>query len=475
MIEKSSLWALVALAALGLTFGAAGTAIAEPQRVPFDELPDEIKEKIREAIEKRLKERAEAANSDDSAGDSEGDQEDKKDSDAKEKKDDSADDKKKEEEPKAKPLSTKVKELREKIQQMDTEFQYEVALFKEELAEQRLKIEKLKLENQIADQLRAQEDLEIKRESSRLKLETDLLLSKAKFEKAKLDKQLTEFTSQKAVWEAKVAASSAENAFNNHVLAEDEYPEDPYKNGVLYVSDRRIELNGPIFSGAAKYVCDRIDFFNNQSKAPIFLVIDSSPGGSGMEGLQIVQAIQNSKAPIHVVVKRYAASMAAIITTLAEHSYAYPDAILLHHQASALTFGNTTAIREQLDRVNEMSARLVGEVADKLGLSEEQFVAQMYENRSTGDWDLFATEAVKRGWVGHVVDEMREASIRKRPTGSRTSVVRIGLHQAPSSESDRYEVQLTEETDEEGNPFVRLPRLSPLDAWYIYNPDQYYR
>jgi ATP-dependent Clp protease protease subunit len=134
-------------------------------------------------------------------------------------------------------------------------------------------------------------------------------------------------------------------------------------------------------------------------------------------------------------------------------------------------------MKEDLDRIREMSARLVGEVASKIGLeSEDDFVKQMYENRSSGDWDLFADQAVEQGWVDHVVHEIREASVRKRPTGSRNSgLVIIGLHKAPANEGDRYEVTLTEETDEKGRSFVRLPRLDPVDAWFLYNPDGYYR
>ncbi len=199
-----------------------------------------------------------------------------------------------------------------------------------------------------------------------------------------------------------------------------------------------------------------------------------------MEGLQIVQAMQNSKAPIHVVVKRFAASMAAIITTLADHSYAYPDAIILHHQAQAMTSGSVKSMEEQAKRIEEMSRRLVGAVAEKLGMTEDKFVDQMYKNRITGDWDLFADRAAKRGWVGHTVREIRETSVRKRPTGMRpkSSILRIvgstdaTLHDVSQ---DRYEVRLDEQTDEKGYRYIRLPRISPLDAWFLYNPDEYYR
>ena len=61
------------------------------------------------------------------------------------------------------------------------------------------------------------------------------------------------------------------------------------------------------------FVCSRIAFYNAiDSEAPIFIVIDRSPGGSVMSGYMMLQAMETSKAPVYVVVKGYAASMAAI-------------------------------------------------------------------------------------------------------------------------------------------------------------------
>jgi hypothetical protein len=41
------------------------------------------------------------------------------------------------------------------------------------------------------------------------------------------------------------------------------YADEPLQDGVLTITDRRIDLDGPIVSGTADYVCDRIDYFNN--------------------------------------------------------------------------------------------------------------------------------------------------------------------------------------------------------------------
>ena len=476
MTHRSLLAVVLGVLIVGLTLSNDAQVYAdEPamQQLPFDDLPEEIKKKILEKIKEYTNgEEADSENGETEEKDGEEETE-KKEGDGEEK--DKKDAEKKAKSPDA-VMNEAVKKLKAEIAQMDTEFQYKVAKYKQELEEQRLKIEKMKLDQQIEDQLKSRETTELKKTVARLKLETDLTVTQNKLKKAKLDQELAEMAAKKSAIDARLAGKTSDDRLKNIVLDDIDYPEEPFQKGVLHISDRRIELNGPIFSGAAKYVTDRIHYFNNQSDEPIFLVIDSSPGGSVMEGFQIVQAMKNSKAKIHVVVKRFAASMAAIITTLADHSYTYPNAIILHHQASSIMYGNTTEQKEQLDRMNEVSSRLLGAVAKKIGISEEQFVREMYENRSTGDWDLYGDQATKKNWVEHVVSEIREENIRNRPKKS-TTVVKLlsGLHKAPTGDYDRYEVQLVEETDDKGKRFVRLPYLSPIDMWYMYNPNGYYR
>ncbi|MEN1786233.1 MAG: ATP-dependent Clp protease proteolytic subunit, partial [Bacteroidota bacterium] len=133
-------------------------------------------------------------------------------------------------------------------------------------------------------------------------------------------------------------------------------------------------------------------------------------GGTGPEKKRIhriVKAIEASDAPVHVVVKSFAASMAAVITTLADHSYAYPNAIVLHHQMSAGVFGNMTDMEQRLEMLKEWEARLAVPVAEKMGITLEEFKAQMYENMASGDWVEFADKAVELKWVNQIVGEVR--------------------------------------------------------------------
>lgn len=238
------------------------------------------------------------------------------------------------------------------------------------------------------------------------------------------------------------------------------YADEPLQDGVLTITDRRIDLNGPIVTGTADYVCDRIDYFNNlDPKKPIFLVIDNSPGGSVMQGYRIVKSIETSDAPIHVVVKSFAASMAATIATLAKHSYALPNAIILHHQMSSGASGNMTDIEQEVQTMREWERRLAEPIARKMGITLEEFKARMYQAKKTGDWDEFADKAVQLKWIDRVVDDIREVSIRKKPA---------------DKPADPFWMFMMAR-DEGGKPYCKLPPLLPYDCYFMVNPRGFYR
>jgi ATP-dependent Clp protease protease subunit len=238
------------------------------------------------------------------------------------------------------------------------------------------------------------------------------------------------------------------------------YADEPLQDGVLTITDRRIDLDGPIVSGTADYVCDRIDYFNNlDPRKPIFLVIDNSPGGSVQQGYRIVKSIESSDAPVHVVVKSFAASMAATIATLAKHSYALPNAVILHHQMSSSAVGNMTDIEQEVQTLREWERRLAEPIARKMGISMEEFKQRMYQAKKTGDWDEFADKAVQLKWIDRVVDDIREIGIRKKP--------------ADKAVDPHWMFMMAR--DESGRPYCKLPPLLPYDCYFMVNPRGFYR
>lgn len=332
--------------------------------------------------------------------------------------------------------------------------------FKAELADLRQERERLRLKNDLAreklsaDQIKADGD----------KLKMDLAIRDLDFESRKL-RMDSELADHKTIaLKTDLDLRAKKELWKQEANRDPEYPLQPYKDGILTVSDRRIALDGPIVTGVADAVTERIHYFNNKDEAlPIFIVIDRSPGGSVMEGYRIVKAISASKAPVHVIVKSYAASMAAVITTLAPHSYVYPNAVILHHQIRSFSYGNLTQQKEQLDILKEWYKRLADPVAKKVGMSLDAFTKAMYKHSSDGDWEEFGDEAVRLKWADHVVHEIRETGFLKDPAEEKKDA------------KAKPAYGLAEETDPQGVRFMRLPRLQPYDAYWIENSDGYYR
>lgn len=259
------------------------------------------------------------------------------------------------------------------------------------------------------------------------------------------------------------------------IKAQPRYLKEPLVDGTLVISDRRIAFNGPVTDQLAEFVCGRIAFFNNQSSEfPIFLVIDNSPGGSIAAGYQIQQAMASSKAPVYVVVKGFAASMAAVITTLAERSYCYPNTILLHHQAStAFNRSNMTVLKEQLAFVQRWFERLATPVAKKMGITLDEFIKQMYANDSTGDWQAFGDKARELKWVDHVVARIEETSVLD-VLPARVASPQMPPQAPPARPASQFGVEL--KVDAQGRAYYELPPLAnPFDAYWMYDPQGVYR
>lgn len=299
----------------------------------------------------------------------------------------------------------------------------------------------------------------LRREAEELAVANQLAAEKRKAEQLRaMDEQTlveTEARKQAAQLQKRDGADKLRELVDTPMV----YADEPLQDGVLTITDRRIDLNGPIVTGTADYVCDRIDWYNNlDPKKPIFLVIDNSPGGSVQQGYRIVKSIETSDAPVHVVVKSFAASMAATIATLAKHSYALPNAVILHHQMSSGASGNMTDIEQEVQTMREWERRLAEPIARKMGITLDEFKARMYQAKKNGDWDEFADKAVQLKWIDRVVDDIREISIRKKPA---------------DKPADPFWMFMMAR-DEGGRPYCKLPPLLPYDCYFMVNPRGFY-
>ena len=356
---------------------------------------------------------------------------------------------------------------------------------KRETAEMRAEITRLKTEKElIAERIaiaNAKRQAESEEEMAKIAAERDRIAREGELAKAEattLTHRLKAVQTASAIeisrLQGEIQAIETREKRGNFADSEPVYLENPLRDdGTLVISDRRIPLNGPITMATADFITDRIDYYNNKDrKFPIFIVINDSPGGSVMAGYRILKSMEASDAPVHVVVKSFAASMAATIATLAKESYAYPNAVILHHQISFGSMGrlNLTQQRELVEEGNRWWARFGTPIAEKMGITTDELIKRMYAHSSSGDWTEFGEEAQKLKWVNHVVSGIEESSLRVNPDMNPGAATHSGDPDASGPIPD-----LTEALDEDGRPFMFLPRTNPKDVYFIYNPDSYYR
>lgn len=328
-----------------------------------------------------------------------------------------------------------------------------------ELSANKAELERAKIAEDMLDMKSKSKIAGFKREQDQIAAENSLAAEKRRAEQSKIADEQLRATAMAQTTTAQITNRDAEDKWRDAVNAPPTYTMEPFKDGVLTISDRKIELDGPIVTGTADNVCDRIDYFNNQDRTkPIFVVINNSPGGSVMQGYRILKAIETSDAPVHVVVRSFAASMAATIATLAPHSYAYPNAIILHHQMSSSASGNMTDMEQEVKTMQEWERRLAEPIAKKMGITLDEFKAKMYAAKKSGDWDEFADKALQLHWIDNIVNEIREEGIRKKPT-----------------ENKMPSWMFMMKKDDNGNPYMSLPPLEPYDCYFMINPRNFYK
>lgn len=379
------------------------------------------------------------------------------------------------------PASPEVEAKRKEQEALAAENKLEAERLTQATNAMRAEITRLKMERELMTEKQAFEaakrQVALKNELSVMQMEKEKLAEQSELSKARAEKLANDLKAVQT--ESSIEISRLQNEIariettekrEGYADSKPVYLKKPLRDdGVVVISDRRIPLNGLITTATADYVTSRIQYWNNKDRElPIFIVIDSSPGGSVMAGYRILKAMESSDAPVHVVVKSFAASMAAGITTLAEESYAYPNAVILHHQISSVVMGqlNLTQQREFHAESERWWARLGAPIAKKMGITADELVKKMYAHNSNGDWSEFAEDAQKLKWVNHIVQGIDETSFTKDPDAVST----------PTTPPPAKPVTaLAEEIDSNGKPFAWLPRLDPKDVYFLYNPDGYYR
>jgi ATP-dependent Clp protease protease subunit len=129
------------------------------------------------------------------------------------------------------------------------------------------------------------------------------------------------------------------------------------------------------------------------SEEPIHMYI-SSPGGSVMSGLAILDTMNLINAPVYTYAMGMVASMAAVLFTCGEkgHRYMLPNAEVMIHQPLGGYSGQASDIEIHTKHILNLKRRLYVILAEATGKS-----AKVIEKESDRDNYLEAKEAIEFG------------------------------------------------------------------------------
>lgn len=135
-------------------------------------------------------------------------------------------------------------------------------------------------------------------------------------------------------------------------------------------------------------------------ETPIDLYINC-PGGSVIDGLAVIDAIQCIRAPVYTICVGQAASMAACLLASGSpgHRYATPNAEVMLHQVAASFAGQATDIRIHTQRLVRLQERVIEMLAGWTGQPVDRIRCDM-------DRDCFLTaeEAKAYGLIDAVLE-----------------------------------------------------------------------
>jgi ATP-dependent Clp protease, protease subunit len=163
--------------------------------------------------------------------------------------------------------------------------------------------------------------------------------------------------------------------------------------------DRIIFVNGEVESDMANILTAQLLWLDQQSDKQINLYINS-PGGSVIDGLQILDTTKIINAPISTTCLGMAASMGAVILSCGEKGqrFALPHSRVMIHQVSSACRGSYSDMKIEFEQTERCKKDVYNILAENLGKTYDEIELLCDRN----NW-FIGEEAVKLGIVDEIV------------------------------------------------------------------------
>lgn len=165
--------------------------------------------------------------------------------------------------------------------------------------------------------------------------------------------------------------------------------------------DRIIFVNGEVESDMANILTAQLLWLDQQSDKQINLYINS-PGGSVIDGLQILDTTKIINAHISTTCLGMAASMGAVILSCGEKGqrFALPHSRVMIHQVSSQCRGSYSDMKIEFEQTERCKKDVYNILAENLGKTYDEIEVLCDRN----NW-FIGEEAVKLGIVDEIVSK----------------------------------------------------------------------
>lgn len=174
------------------------------------------------------------------------------------------------------------------------------------------------------------------------------------------------------------------------------------------MGDRVLMITEPVDDHMMGVIVSQLLYLEAEdSEEPIHMYI-SSPGGSVMAGLAILDTMQLISAPVHTYAMGMVASMAAVLFTCGEkgHRYIMPNAEVMIHQPLGGTSGQASDIEIQAKHILNLKKRLYKILSQATGKH-----VKTIEKESDRDNYFEAQEAIKFGLADTVLETITRKDV----------------------------------------------------------------
>jgi len=174
------------------------------------------------------------------------------------------------------------------------------------------------------------------------------------------------------------------------------------------MGDRVLMITEPVDDHMMGIIVSQLLYLEAEdSEEPIHMYI-SSPGGSVMAGLAILDTMNLISAPVHTYAMGMVASMAAVLFSAGEkgHRYIMPNAEVMIHQPLGGTSGQASDIEIQANHILKLKKRLYQILSKATGKQ-----VKTIEKESDRDNYFEAEEAIKFGLADKILESITKKDV----------------------------------------------------------------